>query len=110
MKTAREIWRDDANRTFLNAEEFATAHNVDGVNILCVMDEVRQSNSRTPKFEGLYEMTHILFTDESKLPKKPVPGAKMKIDNVLYHVVFIEPDNFGMTEIHLRRQSERNFI
>ena len=106
--TFREIVREDVRKVFINPDEFGTAHNVDGKNILCVLDEVNSGSSNIGRFEGLYELSHILFCNQKELPRKPVPGARMEINNLWYHVIFIEPDNFGLTEIHLKRQENRN--
>jgi hypothetical protein len=100
----RDTFRDDVMTVFQNPEEFAAAHVVDGKTILCVFDEEITDPGNIGKFEGLMKLGKVMFVQESLLPVKPVPGARMNVDGVFYTVTYIEPDNFGMTEIHLERR------
>ena len=104
----RDSIRNDVLKVFQKPDEFAAAHVVDGKTVICILDEEITSSSSPGRFEGLMSLGKVMFIRTELLEKKPVPGARMNVNGVWYIVHYIEPDNFGMTEIHLRRASERN--
>jgi hypothetical protein len=103
----RDTFRNDVDLIFQNPEELANAHTIEfgGAiqTVVCVLDEEFTSPGNVGKFEGLIKLGRIMFINERLLPTKPVPGARMRVDGTWYTVTFTEPDNFGMTEIHLER-------
>jgi hypothetical protein len=108
MSPLRDTFRDDVLTVFQNPEEFAAAHTIEfqgvTINAVCVLDEEFTSPGNIGTFEGILKLSRIMFIKETLLPTKPIPGARMRIDGTWYDVTFAEPDNFGMTEIHLERR------
>ena len=100
----KDTLREDVPRVFVNADEFATEHDIDGKKLLCVFDEGQDTAGG--KTEGIFIRSNVLFVQESFLPKKPIPGARMRVDGTWYLGTFVVPDNFGMCEIHLERNQQ----
>jgi hypothetical protein len=109
----RDTFRDDVRLIFENPEELAAAHTITlypknsralTMVVNCVLDEEITTPGNIGKFEGINKLGKIMFIRENILPINPVPGARMDVDGVWYVITYIEPDNLGMTEIHLERR------
>ena len=92
---------NDLTGVFLDIDEFAETHLVEGKEILCVLDndslKARQGSAEI----GIDESTLLLFAQVEDLPKKQ-KGGLLNVD----HKEYIIDDwkvNFGMAEIVLRR-------
>lgn len=84
--------------TFLNQDEFAEIHNIDGQQINCVFDNDTDQQQKSQ--DGVYENTAKLFVSASALPDRPVPRQHMRIDGEL-RLVRTCVENMGMLEITL---------
>jgi len=92
---------EDIDNIFLNTDEMAETHSIDGVNVACVLEEDKSSKN---SLDGVYVIRRQLFVKQSDLGYKPEPEQKMKIDDAYYYVVDCI-DN-GLFEITLeQRQS-----
>lgn len=83
--------------TFLNQDEFAEIHDINGQNIPCIVDRdvLKQRVS-----EGVYSAELVLFVKETDLGYRPVTGQHLRLDNELY-LVYDCAENAGMLEITL---------
>lgn len=91
----------DLDNVFLNIEEFAENHLVEGKEILCVLDNDSLKRRQGSAEIGIDESTLLLFAKVDDLPKKQ-KGGLINID----HKEYIIDDwkvNFGMAEIVLQR-------
>lgn len=89
---------------FLNLDEFAETHNIDGRQVKCIidLDDLRKFrvNQQAVNFPGVYGSYKTLFVKAADLPNRPVIGQHLKVDGELYLVVECsEPD--GMLEVSL---------
>lgn len=79
----QELIMKDINSVFLNKDGFAKEHNIDGENILCIIDEDKLvSNSN----DGVYVIRRHLFISQTDLGYIPVPEQKIAIDGKYYYV------------------------
>jgi len=92
----------DIAATFINFDEFATEHDIDGENLTIVLD----SNLNTGnKFKGVTEdgvyLNHItFFVAENVLGYRPVENDHMTFDGYPCTVASCDED-FGLLEITL---------
>jgi len=105
MPTFRDFLDADLS-TFLNPIEFGDLHDVDGKEILAVIDEdLSQTRSRQPlelynATPGIYVQRIIMFVRKSDLGYRPVSDQLMKIDGAIYKVANCS-DQMGVLEITL---------
>lgn len=83
---------------FLNADELADMHDIDGQQINCVLDSDETNKQKVQ--DGVYEDVVMLFVSSSALPDRPIPMQHMRIDGNLYLVQKCVV-NMGMLEITL---------
>ena len=83
---------------FLNAEEFADIHDIDGEQVTCVFDnDIFQKGQAV---DGVYNSAKKLFIKASDLPDRPVFGQRIRVDGELY-LVADSTENMGILEITL---------
>lgn len=76
--------QDDISNTFLDIGEFAAEHDIDGQNIICVIDEEKATPNQN---DGVYVIRRHLFISQTDLGYIPVPEQKISIDDKYYYVV-----------------------
>lgn len=92
--------------TFFNIDEFATYRNIDGSDILVVIDDdLSQGRSRQPIDQynaaaGVYIKRITLFVRESDLGYRPVIDQTMIVDSEYFRVANCS-DQMGVLEITL---------
>ncbi|MGJ0848265.1 hypothetical protein ACR77J_16355 [Tissierella praeacuta] len=90
---------------FINNDEFAEEHDVDGEIVTCILDEdidkERNINSETKHFEGVFKNQCSLFIKTSDI-EKPSIQQGMSIDGFLYSVTNVS-ESEGIYEIELTR-------
>lgn len=74
----------DIDKVFLNIDENAAEHIVEGETWTCIFDEDKSSRD---KIDGVYKICRRLFISANALSYRPVPKQKMKIDGEYYYVV-----------------------
>lgn len=99
--TFKDEISNDTNNVFLNVDDFAETHLVEGRNIPCVLDDEALKTRQGSAEIGIDESTLLLFANVNDLPKKK-KGGLLNID----HKEYIIDDwkiNFGMAEVVLHR-------
>ncbi len=101
MKFKEQIQQDAG--VFLNQDEFAELHNIDGLDIPAVIDsdivKIR-GNNKAERFDGVFSSQLAVYIRPSDLPDRPVYGQHIRLDDKLY-IVQECVDNDGMLEITL---------
>jgi len=99
--TLKEQMAADIDDVFLNTDDMAETHSIDGVDIVCILENDKSSKN---SLDGVYVIRRQLFVKESDLGYKPEPEQKMKIDDTYFYVVDCIDD--GLLEVTLeQRQS-----
>ena len=85
--------------TFMNPDEFAETHDIDGQQIACIVDSdiLKERGQSVP---GVYAGGKMLFVKTSDLEDRPVPGQYLRLDGKLYVVADCN-ESGGMLEITL---------
>lgn len=96
--TFKEMIERDRREVFLNLDEFAETHSVDGKNISVSID----ADALTAKQQalGVDSASLVLFAASEDLPKRKPPGAAINVDGRDY-IVVDWADNKGVTQITL---------
>lgn len=97
MSAFKDQVDSDISLVFLNCEEFAETHNLNGLECECII----QSPTTHEKFitgadydgyEGIYGNTLIIHVKQSEIAelpeeRKPIEGQIFRVDNVIYKVI-----------------------
>jgi len=83
---------------FLNTDEFADTHNIDGEQVTCVFDNDIFQKGQTA--DGVYISIKKLFIKSADLPDRPVVGQHVRVDGELY-LVSDSTEVMGLLEITL---------
>lgn len=95
----RQVARD-ARWTFMDPGAFADEHEVEGRDIMAVLDESVQGARDMDM--GLPSATHRLFARTRDLPRRKRPGATLTVDGIPYMVESWRED-MGVADIALVR-------
>lgn len=88
--------------TFLNLDEFADVHDINGQQITCVVDRdvIREYSRLQERRDGVYVGEIAVFVRATDLPDRPVKGQHMKVDGERYLVANCS-ESAGILEITL---------
>lgn len=104
MSLFKESLENDLD-VFINADEYAETHTVDGVGVTCVLqglttkEQLTQPNN-TPAFDGISGITRVMHIKTADLPQQVVEGNIIDVDGETYRVGS-SVDDLGMTTITL---------
>lgn len=94
----------DIEETFLNENELADLHTIDGVEMLASIDDYelikREKNVADSHEEGTHMKRVLLFTSMKSLKKLPASRNILTLDGKKYIVIDAREDN-GVAEITL---------
>ena len=86
----REVVNSDINDVFFDTDEFAEPHNVNGTEMLCIVDtdlnKVRSAQD-SEQYDGIVLTMVRLYVKKTDLPKRPVYGKVFRLDEKPYTVV-----------------------
>jgi len=85
---------------FLNLDEFAEYHDIDGETVKIVLDSDLINRRPHLYAEGTYQNRVIFFARESDLGYRPVEGQVMSLDGQQYLVVQVGED-MGLLSVTL---------
>lgn len=99
MPILKDVIKSDLD-LFLNTDEFAEEHKIDGVLIKVVIDAEGLAENQKGTRMAISESTLKFFAKTSDLGKVRLPGQKISFDNKLY-IVDAWDENMGMTSVFL---------
>ena len=103
MKTFKEILQQDIKRTFLNVDEFGEMHDINGQEVMIVIDEneLTEREKRLRRNEGELHKKQLLFYIAAEdFGNLPAPGKVLKLDQKSYIITDAE-DEGGIYSISL---------
>ncbi|WP_425057623.1 hypothetical protein SCACP_21400 [Sporomusa carbonis] len=92
------LLNDDLD-VFFDLDEFAEMHNINGQNMVCIIDQHISKQYRM-NYDGLFMRQVVLFVRESDLGYRPDYDQRMTIDDKWYTVMECVNNN-GLLEITL---------
>lgn len=105
--TFKEIIKNDIKNTFLNFDEFGEWHNINGQNVLIIIDEneLTDREKKIKKEEGeLYKKQLLFYVDATDFGKLPSPGRILTLDEKTYLIMDAENED-GIYSIQLEAKS-----
>ena len=95
----KEIMASDLD-IFLNTEEFADEHMLDGKQIRLVIDSDTLNGHPLPYAEGVSFLRKVVYVNQSELGYRPNEGGTLELDGDTYRVAVVN-DEGGMYVITL---------
>lgn len=91
MSEFKEQVAEDINSVFMNIEEFADTHNLNGVECECIIQSptIREkliNGADYDGYEGVHGETLIIHVAASSLEEVPMEGQVFKVDGSIYTV------------------------
>lgn len=102
-KTFKDVLHQDVKRVFLNIDEFGEMHNINGQDVLVVIDEseLTEREKRIKRDEGELHRKQLLFYVAAEdFGNLPSPGKALLFDNKQYLITDAE-DEGGIYSISL---------
>lgn len=99
MATLKDVINGDLD-LFLNIDDFAEEHKIDGVLIKVVIDAEGLAENQKGTRMAISESTLKFFAKSADLGKVRIPGQKLSFDNKLY-VVDAWDEDMGITSVFL---------
>ena len=89
-KSFKEVMKDDVNTVFMNNDEFANIHLVNGKKMNVIFDSLEQMEREQRvteiKEEGLYKKHLLIYVKKSEYGPLPAPGNRITLDRANYLV------------------------
>lgn len=100
MSAFKDAIKNDVKKTFINLDEFADTHKLNGVNVSCIIDKdlTQETAARNRDLEGVFLNTVTVYVAASDLTARPVEGELLKIDGS-FHLVQSVSDEDGIYAI-----------
>jgi len=100
--TFKEQVQQDLDAVFLNTDEFAEIHRVEGAKIAVVIDSDTLNKLKQGQILGLVEADMLLMGKTSDLPADLDPGRLLNVDGREL-IVVNSGRNMGLTEVALKQ-------
>lgn len=92
----------DINRVFLNKDEFADDHMIEGATVTCVVNEDTTNKIKEGRILGLIEADMVIFGKTADLPADRGPESIINVDG-REMIVIKWAESMGMSEVALRQ-------
>lgn len=104
MSDFKRMVKSDIRNVFINSEEFADMHMINGVEMAAVIDEnellQRQLKSKLTSGAAVYKRTTLLYVAASEYGPLPAIGREIVVDGRPFRVTDSLSEG-GMYSIHL---------
>jgi hypothetical protein len=102
----KEQIKKDVKNVFLNFSEFAETHNLNGKNVLCIIDtDDTKEQIRSLQVDGVFINVLKIFVDSKDISPRPVEGQLFKVDGSL-HLVKSVSDESGILKIEVEANEQ----
>lgn len=109
MSTFKDAIKKDIKAVFLNGLEFADQYNINGIDMLAVVDEVtlkeRKSRGQAEYAEGVYKDQKLIFVEKSVYGEPPAIGEILRLNGSRYFVTNCI-DDLGLLEISVEANAQ----
>lgn len=89
VMSLKEQMAADISAVFLNPDEFAEMHDIDGNQVLALIEKdvlQERSSRKSERYDGIYKGAVTVYVKESDLGYRPVYGQSLHLDSELYLV------------------------
>lgn len=98
----KEQLQKDLDTVFLNTDDFAELHRVEGKEIPVVVDDDKLEKLKQGQILGLVEADMLLLGKETDFPADITPGRLLNVDGREY-IVTNSGENMGLIEVALKQ-------
>lgn len=81
MSAFKDAVSKDVKAVFLNLDEFANEHTLNGKTVVCVVDK-DLTTAGNSHFEGVFLNTNTIYVDVKDMEQRPVEGQIIRLDGV----------------------------
>ena len=88
-KSFKEVMKDDVNNTFMNVDEFADMHTVDGKEIPVLVDDneiIEREKKMKSNMDGVYVKQKLIYVKADDFGPLPAIGRQIVFDEKRYMV------------------------
>lgn len=88
-KSFKEVMKDDVNNTFMNVDEFADMHTVDGKEIPVLVDDneiIEREKKMKSNMDGVYVKQKLIYVKAKDFGALPAIGRHIVFDGKRYMV------------------------
>lgn len=89
-KSFKDVLKDDVNNTFMNLDEFADTHIVDGKEIPVIIDEnevIEREKRMKSNMDGVYVKQKLIYVKADDFGALPAIGRAIMLDGKRYLVI-----------------------
>lgn len=89
-KTFKEVMRDDVSGVFMNADEFADIHIVDGKKMTVLIDDneiIEREKKMKSNMDGVFVRQKLIYVKPEEFGAIPVVGRAIMLDGKPYRVL-----------------------
>lgn len=86
MSAFKDFIAADVKNTFINPNEFADCHEIDGEKVNCVIDSDVFSEHSNKSIEGVFVNAITIYVASDSFEVPPVEGQLLTVDSVRYFV------------------------
>ena len=108
--TFKQVMERDVDETFLNIAEFADLHNIDGIDMPAIIDDmenIEREKRMKSHMDGIYARQVLLYVKASVFPGGlPAQEQVVKLDGKMY-IVVDATDEGGVYAITLEANRSR---
>lgn len=100
----------DVEEVFLNPDEFAESHEIDGVRMTAMIDDfeqVEREKKMKSKMDGIYARQILLYVKASEFGSLPAQGRVLTLDRKTYIVVDAVREDENLFTITLEANKSR---
>lgn len=105
MSAFKDAVAADIHGVFINPVEFAETHLINGQRVVAMVDrdilKERSPPSSSEYAEGVFLEELLIYVADADLPRKPVKGELLRLDNDRFLVTEVA-ENMGVLEITIR--------
>ena len=101
--TFKEIVRADIDNVFMNVEEFAGVHIVNGKRMPITVDNnelIERAKKAKYNMDGIYTKTTLIYVKAKDFGQLPIVGSALNLDGRIYKVTDAMNED-GLYSIHL---------
>lgn len=106
MSAFKDQVKKDVKGVFINFEEFAELHDLNGKQVLCIIDkDDTKANIRALQQEGVFVNLLTIYVDSLDITPRPVEGELFKVDGS-FHLVKSVSDESGVLVIDVEANEQ----
>ena len=89
MSAFKDAISKDVKAVFINLDEFASEHEINGQTVACIVDKDLTNGAKETvanPLEGVFLNTITIYIDVKDIDRQPVEGEQIKLDKDRYFV------------------------